>query len=188
MIFFKWITFLSIILVLVVIVFYKPSRILIPEINGVACATTSICIDDMNRLKEAEDLIARSVIEVEDKLGPLKNYPKSVFCSTQECYESFGFEHASAHAIGRSGIVIGPAGWQPHYVKHEIIHYWQAENIGVIRMLFIDDWIIEGMAYALSDDPRPELEQPWQTYRTRFSDWYRSVEQPDVLLAIDTIL
>jgi hypothetical protein len=185
---FKWVIFLSVIAVIATFIFYRPSRILIPEINNVACATTSICIDDMARLREAEDLMARSVIEVEDKLGPLKNYPKSVFCSTRECYESFGFKHAAAHAIGRSGIVIGPAGWQPHYVKHEIIHYWQAENIGVIRMLQVDDWIIEGMAYALSDDPRPELEQPWQSYRARFSDWYLTVDQPDMPLAIDALL
>lgn len=184
----KWIIFLSVIIVIASFVFYKPSRILIPEINGVACATTSICIDDMARLRQAEDLIARAVIEMEDKLGPLKNYPKTVFCSTPACYESFGFKDAAAHAIGRSGIVIGPAGWQPHYLKHEIIHYWQAENIGVIRMLFVDDWIIEGMAYALSDDPRSELAQPWQSYRARFSEWYRAVDQADMSLAIDTLL
>lgn len=185
---FKWLIFLSVILVIATFVFYKPSRILIPEINSVACATSSICIDDMTRLREAEELIARAVIEMEDKLGPLKNYPKTVFCSTQACYESFGFKDAAAHAIGRSGIVIGPRGWQPHYVKHEVIHYWQAENIGVIRMLFVDDWIIEGMAYALSDDPRSELEQPWQSYRMQFSDWFRTVDRVDIKIAIDSII
>lgn len=35
--------------------------------------------------------------------------------------------------------------------------------------------VIEGMAYALSDDPRPELSEPYQTYRVRFEEWYRSV-------------
>ena len=185
---FKWLIFLSVILVIASFVIYKPFRILIPEINDVACATSSICIDDMTRLRQAEDLIARAVIEMEDKLGSLKNYPKTVFCSTQACYESFGFKDAAAHAIGRSGIVIGPTGWELHYLKHEIIHYWQAENIGVIRMLFVDDWIIEGMAYALSDDPRAELEQPWQSYRTKFSDWFRTVDRIDLKIAIDSII
>jgi hypothetical protein len=55
-------------------------------------------------------------------------------------------------------------------------------------MLLVDDWIIEGMAYALSDDPRPELEQPWQSYRARFSEWYLTVDQPDMSLAIDALL
>jgi hypothetical protein len=186
--YFKWIVFLSVILVFAVFMFYKPSRILIPEINDVSCATTSICIDDMSRLKQAEELIATSVLEIENRLGPLQNYPKTVFCSAQACYEKFGFKHAAAHAIGRSGIVIGPRGWEPHYVKHEIIHYWQAENIGMVRMLFVDDWIIEGMAYALSGDPRAELDQPWQSYRAKFSDWYRSVGQNDLSVAIKSIL
>ena len=70
------------------------------------------------------------------------------------------------------------------YVKHEIIHYWQAENFGVIKMLFMDDWLIEGMAYSLSDDPRKKLEQPWQSHRTKFTQWYKSVDQDDLVFAI----
>jgi len=51
-------------------------------------------------------------------------------------------------------------------------------------MLLMDDWLIEGMAYALSDDPRPELEQPWQSYRTKFTKWYKTVDQDTLVLAI----
>ncbi len=89
-----------------------------------------------------------------------------------------------ARAVGKSALVIGPRGWKPHYVKHEIVHYWQAENIGIIKMLLMDDWLIEGMAYALSDDPRPELEQPWQSYRTKFTEWYTTVDQDTLVFAI----
>ncbi len=185
--YFKWIMLLGVVLTLATFKFYKPSRILIPEVNDVACATTSICLDDMSRLQQAEELIARSVLEMEYKLGPLKNYPKVIFCATQACYESFGFKQAAAHAIGRSGIVIGPRGWQPHYVKHEIIHYWQAENIGVFRMLFEDDWLIEGMAYALSDDPRAELDQPWQSHKTKFAEWYSTIDHGNLLNAINSL-
>ena len=182
--FMKWATFLAVILTVSTFIFYKPSRVLIPEMNGVDCATKSICIDDISRLEEAEELIAHAVIEMEDVLGQLKNYPKAVFCSTQECFEKFGFKHAAARAVGKSALVIGPRGWKPHYIKHEIVHYWQAENIGIIKMLLMDDWLIEGMAYALSDDPRPELEQPWQSYRTKFTEWYKTVDQDTLVLAI----
>ena len=94
---------------------------------------------------------------MEDVLGPLKNYPKAVFCATQECFETFGFKQAAASAVGKSALVIGLRGWKPHYIKHEIVHYWQAENIGIIKMLLMDDWLIEGMAYALSDDLSPHF-------------------------------
>lgn len=135
--FIKWATLLALIFTVSTFIFYKPSRVLIPEMNGVNCATKSICIDDISRLEEAEALVARSVVEIENRLGPLQNYPKFVLCSAQRCFEKFGFKRAAAHAVGKSGIVIGPGGWMPHYVKHEIIHHWQAENIGVIKMLLL---------------------------------------------------
>lgn len=184
----KWIVLVGVVLTVLTFKFFKPSRILIPEINDVTCATTSICIDDVTRLTEAEDLLASAVIEMEQTLGLLKNYPKTVFCATQACFRRFGFDQAAAGAVGRSGIVVGPRGWQPHYLKHEIVHYWQAENIGVIRMLFADDWLIEGMAYALSGDPRPQLEQPWQSYRDSFNAWYQTIDRGDLASAVDAVL
>ena len=102
-------------------------------------------------------------------------------------FERFGFSRAAAAAVGKSAIVVGPRGWLPHYVKHELVHYWQAENIGVIRMLFCDDWLIEGMAYALSDDPREQLAPPWQAYRQEFRDWYAGIEADSLLSAIDAL-
>ena len=184
----KWGMVIVAVITLSSFVFYKPSRVLIPEVNGVQCATKSICIDDISRLQQAEAMMARAVIDIEESLGHLKNYPKAIFCSTQDCFESFGFKESTASAVGKSAIVIGPRGWESHYLKHELIHYWQAENIGVIRMLFVDDWFIEGMAYALSDDPRPVLQEPWQTYRTKFTDWYKSVERNNMSHAVKEFL
>lgn len=181
----KLMVLLLVVLIISVFIFYKPSRILIPEVNGVECVTKTICTDDISRLQEAENLLMRSVVDIEEILGPLKNFPKVVFCTTQHCLENFGFKRSAASTIGRTGIIIGPRGWQPHYVKHEIIHYWQAENIGVIKMLLVDDWLIEGMAYALSDDPRPELEQPWQSHRTKFTQWYKDIDQNNLVFAIN---
>ncbi len=31
------------------------------------------------------------------------------------------------------------------------------------------------MAYALSEDPRPTLAEPWQAHRAQFLAWYREV-------------
>ena len=38
-------------------------------------------------------------------------------------------------------------------------------------MIFIEQWLSEGMAYSLSDDPREQLSEPFQTHRTKFNDW-----------------
>ena len=185
---FKWIILTVTLIVFCIFVFFKPSRVLIPEINDVVCATGSICMDDLSRLREAETLLADAVLDVERKLGKLENFPKAVFCSTQACYEKFGFRHSSASAVGKTAIVVGPGGWESHIIKHELIHYWQAETIGVIRMLFVDEWFKEGMAYFLSDDPRADLQEPWQTYRQRFNDWINTSAPQNTSVAIKQFL
>ena len=185
---FKWIILLNTLIVPCIFIFFKPSRVLIPEINDVSCATGSICMDDLSRLREAETLLADAVLEVEAKLGKLENFPKAIFCSTQACYETFGFRHSSASAVGKTAIVVGPRGWKSYYLKHELIHYWQAEKFGVIRMLFVDEWFREGMAYYLSDDPREALQEPWQSYRQRFADWVNRAGSQNMSLAIERFL
>jgi hypothetical protein len=37
------------------------------------------------------------------------------------------------------------------------------------------EWFIEGMAYSLSEDPRTELAEPFEQYRSQFEAWFRSV-------------
>ncbi len=70
-------------------------------------------------------------------------------------------------------IAIAPRGWQPHYLAHELIHYWQADQFGSLTLLIGEQWLIEGMAYALSNDPRVALREPFESYRQRFNGWYR---------------
>ena len=54
--------------------------------------------------------------------------------------------NAAAQTLGKTGTVIGPRGWVDHYLKHKLIHQWQAQKIGDIRMLLASEWIAEGMA------------------------------------------
>lgn len=74
--------------------------------------------------------------------------------------------------LGPFGIAIAPRGWKQYYVAHELIHHWQAENFGSLALLKGEPWLIEGMAYSLSNDPRKELHEPFESYRRRFNDWY----------------
>ena len=155
--------------------FFKPVRILAPELAGVTCVNAFICIDDLSRLAEASALYQSALQFVGSSIGEIEQPPRVVFCATEACNESFGFKSA-ANTIGTFGIVISPRAWKPYYLRHEMIHHLQKERLGNFKgWLVTPDWFIEGMAYRLSEDPRPALPEPLQQYRSRFDDWYQQV-------------
>ncbi len=50
------------------------------------------------------------------------------------------------------------------------------ENVGRFHaLLFTPTWLIEGMAYSVSNDPRRPLPEPLNGWRTQFESWYPSV-------------
>ena len=57
-------------------------------------------------------------------------------------------------------------------MAHELIHYWQADHFGSLVLVTGRPWLIEGMAYALSGDPRKILHEPFEGYREKFNEWY----------------
>ena len=162
---------------------YKPSRILFPQLNNVRCEASNVCLEDINRIDEAKNLLSNAKYQIEFKLGKLSYQPRFIFCSTQKCFQSFGFDQAAAMTLGKSATVVSPRGWKKYYIRHELIHHWQADKIGRVKMLFAPQWLIEGMAYYLSDDPR-NLSEPFQSYRQRFKHWYSKIEQDDLVQAI----
>jgi hypothetical protein len=153
---------------------YKPVRVLTPElVPDVLCVDQNICIDNESRLLEALELYENGLQFVADAVGPFKKNPRVVFCTTEACYQSFGFERSSACAVGTYGIVVSPRGWKAHYLRHEMIHHRQAEELGLLSPFFYPEWLIEGMAYSLSEDPRRQLAEPWQKHRHTFDDWFQ---------------
>ena len=155
--------------------FYKPVRVLAPGLAGVSCASALVCTDDASRRAEAAALYDRAYAFVTASVGAIEDKPRAIFCASQACFRSFGFDRAVAHTVGVSGIVVGPRGWTDRVLRHEMIHHLQAERLGVIRQWLMPDWFSEGMAHALGEDPRPALGEPWQGHRARFRRWYRSV-------------
>jgi hypothetical protein len=102
------------------------------------------------------------------------------FCSSEGCAKSFGIKGNAAHHVGTFGIVIGPKGWHAHFVRHELIHHLQMENLGSLHaLMFTPTWFIEGMAYSLSEDPRRPLAQPFEEWRKQFESWHPTVSQQD---------
>lgn len=155
---------------------YKPVRVLAPEwVKGVSCPDSEICIDDESRYSEASELYEDALQFVASTVGPFQESPQVIFCANRACFQSFGFNKASASTVGKSGIVVSPRGWKGHYLRHEMIHHRQAEELGVFASLVYPEWFIEGMAYSVSDDTRMTLSDPWQQHRAKFEAWYQKV-------------
>jgi hypothetical protein len=161
--------------------FVKPVRVVAPELLGLSCTSDDICIDDMARLQEARSLLTASVAFVEQELGKIHSRPRAVFCSTRECASKFGLGRSVAFSVGGSGVVFSEQAWQPHFVRHELIHHLQNERLGVLNAwLFKPSWLIEGMAYSRSQDPRQPLPEPLQSWRSQYEQWERQ-QQPENL-------
>jgi len=153
---------------------YKPMRVIYPElIDGISCNYEGICVDDMSKIIEASSLYKNSLHSVSTEVGSFKQNPQVIFCSTQKCFQSFGFKKAAAISVSSLGIVISPRGWDGHFVRHEMIHHRQAEEIGLLSAILKPEWLIEGMAYSLSFDPRMQLADRWQNDRNKFEAWYQ---------------
>lgn len=157
---------------------YKLVRVIAPEwVENISCVTPKVCVDDESKYPEASRLYDSALQFVASTVGPFQETPRAIFCATEACFQSFGFNKASAAAVGRSGIIISPMGWQAYYLRHEMIHYRQAEELGILAPLLDPEWFIEGMTYSLSSDPRQQLADPWQGHRAKFDAWYKKVKK-----------
>jgi hypothetical protein len=153
----------------------KPVRVLAPEWGNVTCTSRTVCVEDVTKRAEAEALYAEAVTFVSKEVSPVPGGPRVTFCSSQACADYFGLGARSAVTLATMGTVIGPRAWKPYYVRHELIHYMQGRQLGVPQLLLKPSWFVEGMAYGLSGDPRVPLAQPFESYRSEFVTWYKSV-------------
>ena len=180
----KYIGLLLLITPFAAFAFVKPLKILAPEIAGVVCVEKWLCIDNVQESEKASRLYENAIKEVEGKLTPFDEKPKLVFCSTQSCFSSFGFNKEAAQSIGSFGVVISPRGWARHYIEHELIHQWQSEKFGSIKIWFAPKWVTEGMAYSLSDDPREILSEPFQGYREKYESKFNNLRGHELEVAL----
>jgi hypothetical protein len=157
----------------------KPVRVFAPRLAGVTCVSASVCIDDAARCRRPPPLRGGHGL-CAGRAGRFRRQPRMIFCASQACADSFGLGARSAVTIGTRGTVIGPRAWKSFYVRHELIHYSQAEHLGTLSLLFKPQWFVEGMAYALSQDPRAPLAEPFEGYRSRFLAWYGGVGKPSL--------
>jgi len=166
---------------------YKPARVLMPEMFGVTCEQR-LCVDHPGRRDAAEKLLTAAKTDLSSNFGLTAGSPRAVFCSTDTCRNTFGLGRRAGFALGSYGVVIAPRGWQAHYVAHELVHHWQAEHFGSLALLTGQPWLIEGMAYALSADPRETLSEPFETYRRKFLAWHDRNRQLPLVQSVQEVL
>jgi hypothetical protein len=152
----------------------KPAKVF-ETFMDVSCTNDEICTDDPSRYLEASKLYDEAFQFVASSIGPLGSKPLVVFCASECCYQSFGFKNATAESIGRFAIVVSPRGWEPYCICHEMIHQLQTQQLGLVTIWREPQWFVEGMAYSLSEDPRPMLTEPFQQYRSQFAMRYRGI-------------
>ena len=152
----------------------RPAELL-QSIAGFACANERVCTEDPSRLAEASALYEEAAEFLASSVAPLQRQPLAVFCSTPSCYSVTGESGSAAKTVGKFIIVISPRGWKPYFMRHEMIHRLQSAKLGIFGMYGRPEWFIEGMAYALSQDPREPLVEPFETDRARFRAWYAVV-------------
>lgn len=153
----------------------KPIRVLAPDWVGMTCPTATLCVERPDQLEVATALYEEAAAFVAREVSPLQTSPRFVFCATVACAESFGLGARSAVTLGLFGTVVGPRAWKPYYLRHEMIHVLQGEQLGVVSLLFKPAWFVEGMAYGLSADPREPLAEPFQTERATFRNWWSAI-------------
>ncbi|AOI87483.1 hypothetical protein WS58_21250 [Burkholderia pseudomultivorans] len=156
--------------------FVKPLRVVAPALlPGVSCPRADICIDDPAKLGAAQRLYDDGAARAAAAVGAFRQAPRVVFCSTRACADQFGLGERAALTLGDFGVVVAPRGWQTFFVAHELIHHRQAEVLGNVAVATKPRWLIEGMAYSLSGDPRHPLKEPFEAWRARFDAWHATL-------------
>jgi hypothetical protein len=124
----------------------KPLRVFSPTlISGIECPRANVCTDDSIRLDEAQKLYEEGYAKTVTVVEAFQSTPRMVFCTTQACSDASGLGQRAAEAIGNLAVATKPK------------------------------WLIEGMAYSLSGDPRHPLGAPFELWRSQFETWHAHI-------------
>ena len=158
---------------------FKPVRILAPELNGMTCRG-SVCVDQASELARAAQLQRDAVAEVSRKLVALEQPPLTVFCSTRQCYHSFGGGMERGATLFNWGVILPPESWVPHIVQHEYIHMLQAQQLGLVGRQRTPAWFKEGMPFFVSEPPAYDLPAYARPYVARYQSWEQKIGRKNV--------
>lgn len=165
---------------------FKPVRILAPTWNGVTCVER-VCVEQPVGLGRATALQGAAVAAVGAKLGPLAQAPLTVFCSTRQCYRSFGGGMERGATLFDWGVILPPESWVAHIVEHEYIHMLQAERLGLLGRQRMPDWFKEGMPFLVSAPPLHDLPDYAKPLVAQYQAWEQRVGRANVWEAARSI-
>jgi hypothetical protein len=158
--------------------FFKPIRIVAPQLNGVTCVD-AICVDSLATLPAALQLHSDAMSNVAAKLRPLKSPPRTVFCSTRACFKSFGGAGRGI-TVFHLGVVIPPDSWQTYIVEHEFIHMLQAQELGLRGRERTPLWFKEGMPFFVSAPPPFDLPGYAKPLVEQYAAWEQRIGRDNV--------
>jgi hypothetical protein len=157
----------------------KPLRILAPQFNGVTCRAV-VCVEDPMHRARAERLHREAMAAVARKLTAMRSPPRTIFCSTRECYRSFGGGTERGATLFDLGVILPPESWLPHIVEHEFIHMLQAQELGLVGRGLRPDWFIEGMPFLISEPPAYDLPDYAVPLVAQYLTWEQRVGRENV--------
>lgn len=157
----------------------KPVRVVAPRLAGMMCPTPQVCVESSEDTELAVALYNDAVAFVSEGITPLRGKPKVAFCSSTDCARHFGLGNRAAVTVGKFGTVIGPDAWKAHFLRHELIHYLQSEQLGSIELTQKPRWFVEGMAYELSRDEDTLITGVSEKQRRQFAEWDQQVDPDD---------
>lgn len=160
--------------------FAKPIRLFLPHLNGVQCHG-SVCVQDTREMEKAIGLYGSAIKAISTADVPLQARPTFVYCSTIECYQSFGGGNERAISYPFLGTVIAPGSWQSYITQHELIHWFQFSEIGPISTMMKPKWFREGMAYVFSGAPESDIPKHYLPMMEKYRDWHSGKSWSEVL-------
>ena len=104
--------------------------------------------------KEALMIVTQSKERITKYYGKVISRPKFFFCSTEECFKSFGGSTNRGQSFGDFATLISPRGISVSIVSHEWSHtelYSRIDSIWIMRN--IPQWFDEGLAVTVSEAP-----------------------------------
>ncbi|WP_444930272.1 hypothetical protein ACJJIF_21405 [Microbulbifer sp. SSSA002] len=160
--------------------FVKPIRLLFPQLNGVVC-DDSICVENSKNMILATEIFTKSIEQLLANDIYLEVRPNFVYCSTIKCYESFGGGNERAISYPFLGTIIGPNSWQSYITQHELIHWFQFSELGVVSTMTRPEWFREGMAYEYSGAPKSDIPKHYLPVKEAYKNWHSDKPWSEVI-------
>ena len=164
----------------------KPVRLLLPQFNDVECSG-SVCVENPDKMGKAIELYTYSFEALNGAQIHINEKPTFVFCSTIECYHSFGGGDEKAKSYPFLGTVIGPESWQRHITQHELVHWFQFSELGAVETMLKPEWFREGMAYVFSGAPASDIPKYYWPMIDRYKEWHSDKTWSEAILHSESL-